>query len=377
MGDGPDGWRETLDGEAFEAYLKEQDAALTLIADHAPLDRIMNGVCLMVESALAGTRALVITMDEQYPFRVFHDEAFPGAMVEVVATFVQHASDRGTLIPADDHRMFVDDPEIDDAHVWCVPIIGLGSRPLGALCVHREWQGGPRARAEGVVGRAVRLAQIAIEHHLSERQVIGLLAAERKQIAADLHDDPVQAVTAVSLILQRLAMDVPAEQAELLGQARSTVNRAIERMRRMLFELHPTALEEDGLAVAVEVYLEETFEPLGISWEIDDALQTEPDLHVDALAYRLIHEALANVVAHAHAGKVMVSLAGDGDGVRATVTDDGCGFDPQKVSINRPGHLGIGVARNLAQRASGRLDIVSAPGDGCTVNIWIPCAPTA
>ena len=356
----------------FEHYLRLQIDVLELIAQHAPIDRTLEVVCGLVEQTMPGTSALVLVTDDVYPMRMFSNEPFPEALVEVIVSKVTSALERLGLVPSDSERLIVTDPTAEGATVWCIPIVGLGSLSLGALCVRRDWGDEPTDRADTLVRHASRLVQVAIEQHLAERRIIGMLAAERKQIAEDLHDDPVQAVTAVSLVLQRLAMEVPTEQAELLGQARRTVNGAIDRMRRMLFELHPTALEEEGLAVAVEVYLEETFEVLGITWQVENRLDREPDVHVGALAYRLLHEVLSNVVAHAEASSVCVELGSRDLGLLVRITDDGVGFDPDELPRSRPGHLGIHTAQDLARRASGTLEIESAPGAGCTVEIWIP-----
>jgi signal transduction histidine kinase len=358
-----------------EIEIDEQQVTIGLIADHAPLALTLGGVCRVVEHALPGSQALAITSDDDHPLRVFHDAGFAREVVEDLEQRVGSWLERAAFTPDKLTRIMVPDPSGGPECVWCLPISGVGSQPLGTLCIRRDWPDEVAEHDDSMVRHAGRLAQIAIEHHLAERRVIGLLTAERKQIAADLHDDPVQAVTAVSLILQRLALEVPSDQAELLGQARAAVNRAVERMRRMLFELHPTALDEDGLAVAVEVYLEETFEPLDIAWELHDALAAEPEAPLAALMYRLIHEALANVVAHASASHVSVELSSDHVGVTATIADDGRGFDPESIPRHRPGHLGIGAARDLAQRFSGTLGIESAPCAGCTVRIWLPVTP--
>ena len=356
----------------YEQYLRFQIETLDLIAQHAPIDRTLETVCELVEHTLPGSSALVLATDDVYPIRMFSREPFAEPLVEAIITPVMAALERLDVVPGATDRLMVADPTADGISVWCIPIVGLGSIPLGALCVRRAWDAHPTERATILMQHASRLVQVAIEQHLAERRIIGMLTAERKQIAADLHDDPVQAVTAVSLILQRLAMEVPTAQAELLAQARTTVNGAIERMRRMLFELHPTALDEEGLTVSVEVYLEETFEPLGVKWQVVDAMEREPDAHLGALAYRLIHEALSNVVAHAGATSVQVELGTRDEGLVVRVVDDGVGFDYDAVPRNRPGHLGIHTAQDLARRASGSMEIESEPGTGCTVEIWLP-----
>ena len=356
----------------YERYLRLQIEVLELIAQHAPIDRTLETVCLLVEQTMPGASALVLATDDVYPMRMCSREPFPDPLVEVIVARVTGVLDRLEVVPSDSGRMIVEDPTREDATVWCIPIVGLGSLPLGALCVHREWGAEPTERAATLVRHASRLVQVAIEQHLAERRIVGMLAAERKQIAEELHDDPVQAVTAVSLVLQRLAMEVPTEQAELLEHASHLVSGAIDRMRRMLFELHPTALEEEGLAIAVESYLAETFEPLGIAWQVENTLDREPDVNLGALAYRLMHEVLSNVVAHAAASSVRVELGSRDLGLVMRILDDGVGFDPDEVPRSRPGHLGIHTAQDLARRASGILEIESAPGAGCTVEIWIP-----
>jgi signal transduction histidine kinase len=356
----------------YEHYLRYQIETLDLIAQHAPIDRTLEKICELVEHTLPGTAALVLVTDDVYPMRMFSSAPFAEQLLEAIVAPVTAALDRLDVVPDDPQHLIVVDPTSPGYTVWCIPVVGLGSVPLGALCVRRDWDDHPTERATILMDHSSRLVQVAIEQHLAERRIIGMLTAERKQIAADLHDDPVQAVTAVSLVLQRLAMEVPSEQAELLGQARTTVNGAIERMRRMLFELHPTALDEEGLAVAVEVYLEETFEPSGVEWKVVDTMEREPDAHLASLAYRLIHEALSNVVAHAAATSVLVELGSRDGGLVVRVVDDGVGFDPEVIPHHRPGHLGIHTAHDLARRASGTMQIESAPGNGCSVEIWLP-----
>jgi len=109
-----------------------------------------------------------------------------------------------------------------------------------------------------------------------------------------------------------------------------------------------------------------------VKWSLDDQLDAEPDGPTRVLSFRLIHEALSNVAAHADATKVSVSLSSIDGGISAVIVDDGDGFEPASIPQPRPGHLGISNVRYLAQRVGGRFDIESAPGFGCAVRIWIP-----
>ena len=96
-----------------------------------------------------------------------------------------------------------------------------------------------------------------------------IVAVERERIAGELHDDSVQVMTTVSLHLQRLHARVENENDRaLVEQIRKMADDAIERLRHMLFVLHPSSLEGDGLLVTLEVYLESYVEAEGIEWTV-------------------------------------------------------------------------------------------------------------
>ena len=205
-----------------------------------------------------------------------------------------------------------------------------------------------------------------------------VVAAERERIAGELHDDSVQVMTSVSLQLQRLANrlgDADPEIIELLGTTRRTTDAAIDRLRHMLFVLHPVSLEDDGLAVALEVYLESYVEPAGIEWEVvdhlSDAQSSALPLGVTALGFRLGREAVANSVRHGGPSSISVVLDLDEVGLLVSITDDGVGFDRSQLR-QRAGHLGISHCERLAEAALGSYRVTSAPGSGTRVDIRLP-----
>jgi signal transduction histidine kinase len=350
-------------------YARAQLAVLDMIADGASIEPTLKAIGEAVEVALPSVAALVFMRDESLALRGFAN----GTPTVDLAKAHVHAELRRLDAEPMSHRKQASRTLIAASDsVWFVPVVDPATRPLGALCILRRSGGRPTEGETELIRSASTLTQIAIEHHLAEWRALELLAAERRRLARDVHDDPVQAMTVVSLHLQRMAIEATSDQREMLGQMRHTVDHAIDRMRRMLFELHPTMLDEEGLAVAVEVCLEETLDSLGVEWQIDVALHSEPDPHIAALAYRVIQQALVNVAAHAGATTVKVELGNRDDGMMIRIVDDGCGFDPKSVSRNRPGHLGLHTAYELARRASGTIEIRSAPGDGCTVELWLP-----
>ncbi len=225
-----------------------------------------------------------------------------------------------------------------------------------------------------LVRRFAHLARLAIDQHRSELQLHRLIADERRRLAGVIHDDPIQALTAVGLHIQRLARHVDGDVATQVVELHGAVGTAIERMRRLLIDLHPPTLDDDGLVSAIDVYLGEVLEPLGIECSLDETVDEEPLLATASLAYRLAAEALWNVAKHAEASHVDVRVRIDSGTVEIQISDDGNGFDTTTVQRRRAGHMGISACRELATRASGRWTVESAVGSGTTVTLWLPGA---
>jgi PAS domain S-box-containing protein len=237
-------------------------------------------------------------------------------------------------------------------------IVGLASiaRDLTPLRVHRE-----------------------LERDLAERRALlaHLVDAgeeERGRIAMDIHDDSIQAITAAGMRLQilRRRLDDP-EELKLLDELEQTIQLAISRLRHLLFELRPPALDNEGLSAALGSYLAEVDEP-DIAYRFDDQLSVQPSPESRTILYRIVQEALTNVRKHAQAGAATVALREVENGFLARVSDDGVGFvagDEEPV----PGHLGLAAMRERAELAGGWLKIKAAPGKGTTLEVWIPVAP--
>ena len=200
--------------------------------------------------------------------------------------------------------------------------------------------------------------------------------AERSRIAADIHDDTVQALSAAVLRLQqvRRRLSDPAG-GDLLDQLEQSIRRSILGLRRLMFDLHPAALDHSGLVGALRDVLGQGEEEHGLRWELDDRLRTEPPAEVRLSLYRVAREALANVRKHAGAGLVRVAVSSEGAGCRVTVSDDGRGFDAG--AAEPAGHLGLFSMRQRAELGGGTLAITSAPGRGTIVDCWLPFAPPA
>ncbi|HEX2032362.1 MAG TPA: PAS domain S-box protein [Actinomycetota bacterium] len=275
----------------------------------------------------------------------------------------------------------------------CVPLMAGGST-FGAISFlsldeHRRY--GQRelalvrelARLAGLAADNARLfeeaqkslAQLRRTDQERRRLLADLVTAqeeERGRIAGEIHDDSLQIMVAVSMRLQMLARKMDPEHLEGLRRLEETVALSVSRLRSLMFELHPPALDQEGLTAAIRSYVE-AFQAEGpLDVHVEDGLTAEPPPTIRTLLYRIAQEALANVRKHARARSVRVMLREEGDGVRIEIRDDGVGFAPDEVDPPPPGHLGLVAMRERAQIAGGWCRIQSAPGRGTTVRYWLP-----
>jgi signal transduction histidine kinase len=196
---------------------------------------------------------------------------------------------------------------------------------------------------------------------------------ERRRLAGDIHDDAVQAMTAVLLRIGLLGarLEKP-DQVSLVEELEMSIRDTIGRLRRLIAGLSPPELDRAGLAPAVRSALDELKHEFKIDYSLRNQLTREPGSEARTIAYRIIQEALANTRKHANASGVEVVLETEEHGLCTTVTDDGVGFDVEAaLAVVRPGHLGLKAMRERAELAEGWLRIESQPGE-TTVTFWIP-----
>jgi PAS domain S-box-containing protein len=198
---------------------------------------------------------------------------------------------------------------------------------------------------------------------------------ERRRIAADIHDDPIQVMTAVDLRLSMLAeQEIPIDPAAL-DEIRETVRHSIERLRSLVFELRPAALDRDGLVAALSQSLAHAGTQTEWTYEVADELVSEPGPELRATLYRITQEAISNARKHARASSIRVTASTDGNGVSIRVSDDGSGFDVGSLDRPEPGHLGLVTMMERAELMGGWCRVSSEPGEGTTVGCWLPSDP--
>jgi PAS domain S-box-containing protein len=204
------------------------------------------------------------------------------------------------------------------------------------------------------------------------RRLVHAQEEERRAIARDIHDDTIQSMFAVGLhlsTLRKLLRDAaPIEKLDVLEHS---VQESTDRLRHLLFELRPAALDDGGLPAALREYLDVMERENAIDVELETSLENSPASETQVIAYRIAQEALGNVRKHARARHVECAVSAVDDGILTRIADDGVGFEDDR---SRPvaGHLGLVSMRERAEMAGGWFRITSSAGNGCLVEYWIP-----
>jgi len=216
---------------------------------------------------------------------------------------------------------------------------------------------------------------------ISER-AINAQEEERRSIAQSLHDDTGQALSMLVIDLDRMDERISPRQKELKKQvtdARSLAANSLTELRRILAGLRPAILDDLGLVPAMRWYARDCLEKEGIH-----VVVKAPSVHlwlssaVSTTLFRIVQEAVNNIVRHAGASSVTIVLQLNGKSVHLRVEDDGRGFNPQLASRDAVElqHLGLLGIRERAELLGGSVQIKSAPGKGTRVEVSIPLGET-
>ena len=233
------------------------------------------------------------------------------------------------------------------------------------------------AAVRDITDRKLAEKNLARSQEVAERRrlVAHLVQAqeeERRKIAADIHDESIQAMTAASLRLQQLRKHITTEQQqEVIARLDEAVRESITRLRRLMFDLRPPTLDRTGLGPAIRELLDRIRAETDIDYTLDDKLTTEPSNEVRIELYRITQEAVTNIRKHAGARHVSVELRPVELGYQVHIADDGTGFDVASGS-GRPGHLGLVAMRERATIAGGWWTLDSKPGRGTALDFWLP-----
>jgi signal transduction histidine kinase len=215
-----------------------------------------------------------------------------------------------------------------------------------------------------------RVAQLAVqstELRESRQRIVAAQDNERRTLERNIHDGAQQHLVALAVKLKltkTLVTRSPERAATMLGQLRGELGETLKALRDLASGIYPAALEQGGIASALEAQTQSSTLPIAI----DSAGLGRYPLDIEATVYFCCLEALQNVAKYATATRALVTLTEEDGMLSFSVQDDGQGFDPQVTMF------GSGL-RNMVDRVSaarGVIDISSAPGQGTTITGHVP-----
>jgi two-component system nitrate/nitrite sensor histidine kinase NarX len=256
-----------------------------------------------------------------------------------------------------------------------------GDLTLGALCVVRRATTAfdtneTRALTLLANSAAAALANARLAEQQTQQAEQAAIAAERDRLAADLHDNLAQTLSFLNLKSDRVREMIETEQDEFatleLAQMKSAIDTAYGQVRAALTGLRDAAPSADDLWTRLEACVAEAraASAAQIDLMIDDASAPALPRVAQTQAYHIVREALINARRHAQAQQVQINVARSNGMAQITITDDGCGFDPNEIDGQH--HLGLSIMRTRAQRCGGSLEVRSEPGQGTQIVARLP-----
>ncbi|MDB6111792.1 MAG: Multi-sensor signal transduction histidine kinase, partial [Pedosphaera sp.] len=229
-----------------------------------------------------------------------------------------------------------------------------------------------REQAESVLKRTTEQLQTL------SRRLLELQEVERRHIARELHDEIGQALTALKINLQAVQRMADAVTfAPRLLDSISIVDRTLRQVRNLSLDLRPSMLDDLGLCAALRWYADQQAQRAGLLIKfVSSDLGGRLDPALETACFRVAQEALTNIVRHARASTVLVELKAEGAVLHLSVSDNGIGFDldrlhPQTEHGSSLGLLGI---EERASLLGGRIELRSAPQQGTEIHAWFPLA---
>ena len=297
------------------------------------------------------------------------DAVFQAAMQERVAQHLEPGS------PPSEARLR---ERLGAEAALVVPLLFRG-RAVGALVALDREAGGTDFDEEDLrllqafassAATAVATAQGVEAERLQQQVEVG--ERERRRWAQELHDDALQGLAAIRISLATALQGESKDRAERIEAAASeTVDRLesqINDLSRLINDLRPAALERLGLSGALEALAEDSSARGQLRIESEIEINGSLSREEERIAYRLVQEALNNVLKHSAAASAGVSVRLADHTLEISVDDDGCGFDPSSVGEGR-GLLGM---RERIELMGGEIDVRSEPQGGTRISARVP-----
>jgi signal transduction histidine kinase len=380
-------------GDEMERAVHRLEATTEIaraVGGETNLDRILE-VVVKRGRALVEARSLLILLaagDELLTASIAGEREQGAAKVRIpIAGSMpgQVLEERAPRRVHDLHPSLMARPGDQDAGVTALlaPLLYRG-RALGVLVALDPLgrDGGFSDEDEGVLlsfaasaATAVATAQSVAEDRT--RETIAATERERGRWARELHDESLQSLAGLRVLLSAARRAEPEELDGLLFRGIEQVDATIAAMRRLIADLRPSTLDQLGLGAALEALGERTASGAAIEVQVKLDLDFEAGRsqsrlrgEVEDTVYRLVQEALNNTVHHGEAKRAEVDVSEENGALRVRVRDDGRGFDPGAATDG----FGLISMRERAELAGGTLELLSTSGEGTTISAVIPTA---
>jgi PAS domain S-box-containing protein len=209
----------------------------------------------------------------------------------------------------------------------------------------------------------------------SEVRILNAEPDERSYIARELHDGLGQILTSLSLFARSIAGELHGHQRRRLAALRVLADEALATTRSLAWSLRGAAPPQEGLAVSLRSLATTIESRTGLQVRVVGDIETRFAVRVEAGVYRIVEEALTNVMRHAAARSVTITLGHEGGRLDVTVEDDGAGFEPTRRALTAGSGMGLLCMEQRARLLDGTLELDSTPGRGTLVRLSLPVPP--
>jgi PAS domain S-box-containing protein len=223
----------------------------------------------------------------------------------------------------------------------------------------------------GVIRVSARIGNVADEGR-SEVRIVDAQPDERAYFARELHDGLGQILTSLSLFARSIEGELQGHQRRRLAALRVLADEALATTRSLAWSLRATAGPPEGLAESLRSLATAIGSRTGLSIDLTADVGPRFAVRVEAAVYRIVEEALTNVMRHASAETVTIALHHAGERLTVVVEDDGEGFDPSRRTLTAGSGMGLLCMEERARMLDGFLEIDSAPGRGTAVRLCLP-----
>jgi signal transduction histidine kinase len=366
--------------ESLRSEVSVLEEIRALLTDGADLSDVLQRSAVHLASALEATGVAILRDGDHVPTATWGTTHAPIDSMRRTASDAITATSEGPLLDAPGDRPFLWVSAPAEVRGEVLAVVGIGWTPPRTLdATERDLL----RSLSGLIGIAVdnvRLLERLQEKEESlqalVRKTLTAQEEERRRIARELHDETSQVLSALLMNISVMEAQAPVDEPSLarIEAVKALAEEAARNLDTMLFELRPALLDELGLIPAIRWYLAQMSDAWGIPiWLEGENTGRLPD-HVEVTAFRIVQEAVGNVVRHAAPTAATVRIAARPATLHVEIADDGVGFDPATIASRaRTGEsVGLMGMRERATLAGGTLTIASAPGAGTRVTAELP-----